>query len=87
MVEYYFIKVRGLHSAILLKKDPNISIFVKIFQNFKTGIFIKHLLMAASEFIDNSHIFYPLLPLHVYMETRRGSRVDQFRITWENPRD
>ena len=59
-VEYYS-KVEGLYLAILLKQDPTTSAFLKNFQNFRTAILINHRWMAASEFTDNSHNFYPFL--------------------------
>ena len=39
MVEYYFSKVTGLLSAILLKQDPTSSAVVKTFQNFQGRYF------------------------------------------------
>ena len=63
-MEYYFSKVIGLHSTILLEQDP-IRDILKFFKAFRAASFIR---TATSELTNISHIFYPLLP-RLYIET------------------
>ena len=49
MLESPFIKVVGLRSATLLKRDPNTGVFLWDLQNFKNTYFVEHLWTAASD--------------------------------------
>ena len=56
--------------CILLKQDRNMSVFLRMFQNFKKNFFLKHLWIAVSEFTGSSHSSFSLFPLYVYGNIR-----------------
>ena len=53
-----------LHLAILLEQAAITGVFRKIFQNFRTAIFMYHLWTATSEYADQYHGCYPSCLCH-----------------------
>ena len=56
-------------------------VFLKMIENFRIDILIKHLWIAAFEFTDNSHSFYPFLSIILVCRNKEeGRRGSQSRI-------